>query len=415
MTGEPRGFRLRLHGDPVATLVEGGRGTGHPSYLLQFEPAWVDRIERPILSLGALDWRLDVARRFPGRLPPFLTNLLPEQGGALRRRIARAAAIDEQDDLALLAFVGRDMSGALTCEPVAGVEPTRRIVDQPEPSPLPPAHRLRWSLGGIQLKFSVERRDRVSLPLHGRGSWILKLPDGKHPGLARAEYAAMEWARAVGFDVPDVDLLDPHEVEGLPPDACDNLSEALLIRRFDRGEEGRSIHMEEMASVLRVHPEHKYPDPPSPHAYNLVVVGRLVRRFAGEDALHTFVARVVFDVLVGNGDAHLKNWAFLFPDGRTPRLAPAYDILPTVLYGYPPELALPFTSEKAFRAVDEGRIRQFALKLDASPADLLAVVKRTVHRAVATFDGVMERSGLPAESVRVLRRHWEGLPISRLG
>ena len=414
MTGEPRAVGLRLHEQPVATLVEAGRGTGHPAYILQFERSWVDRVERPVLSLGALDWRMDIARRFPGRLPAFLTNLLPERDGALRRRIARAACIDEQDDMALLLYVGRDMSGAIVCEPTEGVTPARRVLEQSEAPTALPADRLRWSLGGIQLKFSVERRERVVLPLHGRGSWILKIPDIRHPGLARAEYAAMEWARAVGFEVPRVEVMDPHEVDGLPPDACENLSEALLVQRFDRREDLVQIHMEEMASVLRVHPEFKYPDPPSPHAYNLVVVGRLVKRFAGPDALRTLLARVVFDVMAGNGDAHLKNWAFLFPDGRTPQLAPAYDILPTILYGYPPEMALPLTSEKAFRAFDISRIRQWALKLEVSPEEYVDVARETVARAAATFHEVMARCGISGEAVQVLRKHWESLPIVRL-
>lgn len=44
------------------------------------------------------------------------------------------------------------------------------------------------------------------------------------------------------------------------------------------------------------------------------------------------IDRIVLNILVGNGDAHVKNWTFIYPDGSRPQLSPAYDIVPTVLY-----------------------------------------------------------------------------------
>jgi serine/threonine protein kinase HipA of HipAB toxin-antitoxin module len=90
----------------------------------------------------------------------------------------------------------------------------------------------------MQLKFSVDRTDRITLPVDGRhGRWILKIPKASRPGLARAEFAVMEWARAAGFQVPELAIVDPREVEGVPPDAVENIAEALLVRRFDRLED----------------------------------------------------------------------------------------------------------------------------------------------------------------------------------
>ncbi len=415
MSVDERALRLRLHGESVGLLVEQGAGE-RVTYDLHFEQEWISRSPRPVLSLGMLNWRLQTPRRFKGRLPPFLTNLLPERHGALRRRIARAAQLDEHDDVALLGFVGRSLSGALTAEPVRAASPDVRVIEVPM-VPGGAGERLRWSLGGMQLKFSVDRADRVTLPVDGRdGRWILKIPEVNRPTLPRAELAAMEWARLVGFDVPDLEIIDPRQVEGLPEDAFDGISEALLVRRFDRLEDHTPVHMEELASVLQVHPEEKYSEPHDPHpAYHLVSVGRIIARFAGHDALLTFLARVIFDVLVGNGDAHLKNWSFLYHDGRSPSLAPVYDVVPTILFGVPPTLALRFAGGVAFRAVDLARVRQFAVKVGADPDELVRVAQETVARATATFAEAMSLAGLSSAEVAALRAHWEGLPIVRGG
>jgi len=142
-----RALRLRLHGEAVAIVVERGARPRH-HYELVFEPSWAEQLQRPVLSLGALNWRLPIARAFPG-LPPFLTNLLPERGGAMRRRIARAANLDEHDDLAFLRFVGHDMSGAITVEDADAPAPSARVIEEGSEYPAE-AMRLRASFGGIQ-------------------------------------------------------------------------------------------------------------------------------------------------------------------------------------------------------------------------------------------------------------------------
>lgn len=405
-------LRIHLHGDPVATITRYVDAGGTPSFDLIFESSWINRLHRPILSLAALNWRLPYIRRFRRRLPPFLTNLLPEREGALRRRISRAAGLDQNDDFGLLAFVGRDMSGAITAEQTEPIVAHRRVHEIPAATELDTS-RMRWSLGGMQLKFSVDRTDRITLPIHGRGGrWILKLPEPGRPDLPRAELAAMAWARAAGFEVPEMEIVDPRMVDGLPLEAVEGLREALLVRRFDRQDDHRPIHMEEMASVVEAHPEDKYAEASSPHAAkHLVYLGRIVRRFAGEEGLRTFLGRVIFDVVVGNGDAHLKNWAFLFPDARTPRLAPVYDVVPTILFGLDPELALSFAGGRSFRSIDETRVRAFAVKVGASPAEMVNVARDTVSRAVDTFDAAMASSGLEPQRIGAIRRHWESLPI----
>lgn len=114
MTRPPRALSLLLYGEAVARLIDRTGARTRPLFELQFETAYVEHLERPVLTLKCQDWRLDRARRYENRLPAFLENLLPEQDGALRKRIARLGAFDLDDDFALLEFVGGDLAGAIT-------------------------------------------------------------------------------------------------------------------------------------------------------------------------------------------------------------------------------------------------------------------------------------------------------------
>lgn len=410
-----RSLRLCLHGEPVARIQERTDAEGVRRYDFSYLPSYFERFEPPVLSLKLVDYRLDRIYRFGRRLPPMLTNLLPEREGALRRRIARAAEVDESDDIGLLRFVGQDLSGAMTVDLAETEPPVGRIVEVLEPPERVESQRLRWSLGGMQLKFSVDRTDRPTLALRGRGGrWILKIGSPSHPDLPRAELATMLWARHTGFEVPELEIVNPGDVEGLPPDAYGAHTEALLIRRFDRTEAHEPIHMEELAQVMGVHPEHKYCDSRDPRQSNLVDLSRLILRFGGQGELLTFFRRIIFDALAGNGDAHTKNWAFLFRDRRTATLAPVYDVVPTAVLMRDKTFAMPFTSEAAFHALDEARIRQFAGKLNQDPEELLRAARDTVERAIASFDAAMAESGWHEAGVRELQSHWQSLPLLRL-
>jgi len=414
VTAQVRTLTLALHELPVATLTERRRPDGKLSYELDFERAYVGTIDRPVFSLACSDWRLDRSRRFVVGVPSFLRNLLPDPDSGLRRRLARGVGVDAGDDFSLLAALGEDMAGAITARPAASGEEVQAGARSGASWTEPATHRapLRFSLGGAQLKFSVDRTDRVSLPVEGRdGRWILKLPDRGRPGLPRAELAALDWARSTGFQVPDSEIVDPSRVEGLPADVFEGIPEALLVRRFDRAEDHRRIHMEELAQVLSVDPEDKYCEPSGRAQYNLVALARVVRRFAGDDALYEFVGRIVFDLLAGNGDGHLKNFAFLYRDPRRPALAPVYDVVPTILFGYPPELALAFTRERAMRAVDLGRFRQFAGKVGASPDSILDAVRGVIARAAVAFDGAVASAGISSAWQARWKAHWTSLPL----
>ncbi len=82
-------------------------------------------------------------------------------------------------------------------------------------------------------------------------------------------------------------------------------------------------------------------------------------------------------MLIGNADAHLKNWSLVYPDGRTPKLAPAYDLVATGPYIPGDRLALSLGGTKEFAQVDLERIRRFAEKAGLPVRLVLQTVRDT--------------------------------------
>lgn len=289
-------------------------------------------------------------------LPRWFSHLLPE--GRLRVAVAQAANINKNREFELIRRLGAtDLPGAARV-----VEPAAAF---PDAAALPPSAGergedgehplLKFSLAGAQLKFSVYGDDRgLTVPVAGRaGNCIAKFPDGRpgFDGVPEAELAALELARAAGIEVPLVRLVDPSSIGGLDEWAAAAAGQALVIQRFDRrGIDGR-VHMEELAQVLDI-PTAR--DSAKYRGANFETVAVFVAALAGVERVGEVIDRIVLNVLVGNGDAHLKNWAFLYPDGRHPTLSPLYDVLPTVLYIQNDDLGLNLAGNKRFDAVTVG-------------------------------------------------------------
>lgn len=90
-------------------------------------------------------------------------------------------------------------------------------------------------------------------------------------------------------------------------------------------------------------------------------------------------------VLSGNADAHLKNWALIYPDGLHANLAPAYDLVGTIAY---PSLR----SEPAMRWFEppEPTI-ELGKKLDlVTIDDLLAAASYTEVDTLSVMDELSE-------------------------
>jgi serine/threonine-protein kinase HipA len=208
----------------------------------------------------------------------------------------------------------------------------------------------------------------------------------------------------VGMDVPEVQLLDLDAIDGLP-EGIGNLSgPALAVRRFDRTDEG-PVHIEDFAQVFGIWPDDKYK---KASARNIATVLGVE---TDDDAIAEFIRRLVFNTLIGNADMHVKNWSLIYPDRRTPALAPAYDFLSTIPY-IPDEYA-------AIKYVRTKRMSEFSLdELDylAAKARLPEkLVRDTAVETVARFRDLWtaEKTHLPlAKSViDAVEAHMVGLAL----
>jgi serine/threonine-protein kinase HipA len=105
----------------------------------------------------------------------------------------------------------------------------------------------------------MEASKGLTLPVNGvGGDWIVKLPSPRFDAVPENEYAMMTLARAVGIDVPDVQLVATKDITGLPKDLPEAFGQSLAVRRFDRPRPGERVHIEDFAQVFGVYPERKY-------------------------------------------------------------------------------------------------------------------------------------------------------------
>jgi serine/threonine-protein kinase HipA len=266
---------------------------------------------------------------------------------------------------------------------------------------------LRFSLAGVQLKFSMLRRDRgMTLPTNGRGGdWIVKLPDNRYDQVPQNEFSMMSWARLTGITVPEVELVKVADIEGLPQGVKLREDTAFAIRRFDRPEPGRRIHMEDMAQVLGLYSDDKY------KKYNYETIAKIILNVAGLESLHEFLRRLAFILAIGNGDAHHKNWSLLYPDGLHAELSPAYDLVSTIQYMPNDTLALNLARSKRFEDVSLASFERLARKLDLATEDVLPVVKGAVEATLQSWHEHHAHWPLSAEFKQRIESHWKIVPL----
>jgi serine/threonine-protein kinase HipA len=167
----------------------------------------------------------------------------------------------------------------------------------------------------------------------------------------------MQFARAIGIETADTGLVPVGEIEGLPHVFQKAKSNALWVKRFDRTEKAR-MHMEDFNQLYGQFPDKKYKN------FSYSNMAGDLARIIGFEAVQEFIRRIVFSAAIGNADMHLKNWTLLYPDGRTPRLSPAYDLVSTIAYLDDFTMALSLVAkERDVRNFDEDLLRRFAVKV----------------------------------------------------
>ena len=368
---------------------------------------------RPVVGQWFEDQRHAVQRgERPGDLPSFFANMIPE--GDLRIRIGSRLGVSSDDDFGFLCAVGTDLPGAIVVRAQGGERPGHT----PPPREDDPTDAgWRFSLAGVQLKFSMKREgDRLTMPgRDDRGEWIVKVALDQYPDLCANEWVTMQWARLAGFDVPEIELRVLRDLVGAPHE-IDPATPVFVIRRFDR-ESGRDrggpsrarntrVHQEDFQQIVGRQPSKKYDD----ITYEGVAV--LAARIVGDNAYHEVLRRLVFVVASGNNDAHMKNWSVTYPDGIRAQLSPLYDQVFTAQWpAFSVQMALKLGGTKEFAAVTLARFRELARRLGRPPEEAETIVTATMARIAAAWAEVRDAVAVTDAYRAALRRHWQKVPL----
>jgi serine/threonine-protein kinase HipA len=297
----------------------------------------------------------------------FFDNLLPEEES--RVLLAREAKLELSDAFALLVAYGAESAGALTLlEPGAsstdeGLQPlqddvlSRRIRALPRAALSADAPK-RMSLAGAQYKLAAVEIDGALHEPRGRTpSMVILKPDhpriDDYPHSAANEWFCMTLAKRMGLDVPEVRLRHVPEA-------------VYVINRFDRQGAWPAVrrrHVVDACQLLSKDRSYKYAlsTPETLRA----LVERCDERASTRLALFQWV---IFNSLIGNGDAHLKNLSFfVFPEGF--RLAPFYDLISTASYAPGgqwgrAELTMPIGEARHFGELRRSDFLRFAWSID---------------------------------------------------
>nr|WP_319514388.1 type II toxin-antitoxin system HipA family toxin [uncultured Cohaesibacter sp.] len=267
----------------------------------------------------------------------FFSGLLPDEGA--RRRLAAALGVSKENAFGLLEIIGGECAGALSLLPEGstlpdltseGIDPLsadhlEKILTLLRDRPLLGGEEgVRLSLAGAQDKLAVCLvGDAVALPQDGRPTTHILKPfiEGLE-GTVENELFCMKLAAKMGFDVPAVSM------------SSSNKTGFILVERYDRqlGKDGQilKLHQEDFCQALSVPPEIKYEEEGGPGITAAQELIQQATRSPAADRL-AFQKMLIFHYLVGNADAHAKNFSLLYRS-NVPDLAPLYDIVCTAAY-----------------------------------------------------------------------------------
>jgi serine/threonine-protein kinase HipA len=346
-----RRLDVYLHDDPVGQLVQSDNG----EMSFQYGKDWLERADAVPLS-RSLPLRKERFRRKECR--GFFSGILPEQ--SKREMIARNLGISSRNDYAMLERIGGECAGAVTFLPEGEGFPERDygyrelseaelasiLKELPRRPLLAGEEGIRLSLAGAQDKVAVRIEDgKICLPLGGAPStYILKPNVERFEGVVFNEAFCMELAAASGLVAAPVQI---RNVNG---------TDFLLIERYDRYHRPvpggapvvERLHQEDFCQALGIVPENKYQKEGGPSLTQCFALVRDVSSAPVVD-LARLLDAVIFNYIVGNNDAHGKNFSLLYrgADGTLDvRLSPLYDVVSTLYY---PELS----PEMAMRIGDQ--------------------------------------------------------------
>ena len=303
-------------------------------------------------------------------LHPFFDNLCAE--GWLKNAQTRALGLRRDDRFSLLLAFGTDLAGAVSVidpEPVGDIK-----IDHGDPENLA-ALSARASLSGVQPKLGAIKEGRLFRPVKRgeRATHIAKLPSPALPDILGLEYITTQACAAL--------LKEDIVAEMTLAPLKDVAERALLVKRFDRTEDGKQLHFEEFNQLLGNRSEDK-DEACYEHMADFIIQNGDICLRAECD---TLFRRVMACILTGNTDAHLKNFAMAHTESGL-RLTPSYDLVAAACYPEYQTLAL------GIEGAENMRIGSIGPKNIARLGNLFGLPDKAVMLAVSDFASRLDKA-----------------------
>jgi serine/threonine-protein kinase HipA len=329
-----------------------------------------------------------------GLVIPWLTNLLPE--GDPLRALTQMIGISSEDVLGLLEAAGGDVAGALSIgerKPAGDpgyhwFEDERQletiINELPRRPFLADEEGVSMSLAGAQNKLPVHSEgERLAIPVNGAPStYILKPDNPRLPGSVQNEALCMVLAARAGLPVAEV-------TTGVAGER-----QFLLVTRYDRsGPDGavRRIHQEDFCQALGRFPAAKYEfNRTGRRGPSLAEMFELCRDHMTARDINHLLDAIIFNVAVGNVDAHAKNFSILLEPGLV-RLAPLYDLMSGLAWeGITHNNAQEIGGQRRSRYVYSRHWRRLAEAAGLSPRGTVKRVEQVVGSVLDQLDAAAQ-------------------------
>lgn len=356
--------------------------------VFQYSQDWLNNIERPI----SLSLPCSPKKYSPAISTAFFENLLPENNA--RTILAFNRRFDKKDVFAFLENFGEDCAGALSiiheerkidftsgqyeCINTELTAALDKIMSNPGKYTLfPEMKKARLSIAGAQDKLPVYiEKDQFYLPVTSGSptTHIIKPANAGFPDIPRNEAFCMELAHHVGLWVPDSRLMKigTHEL--------------FVVNRYDREKTTRTInriHQEDFCQAMGLPADRKYQKSGGPGFLQCRQLADEFLSDSGVDVRINFVRIMIFNYLIGNHDAHGKNFSVLHEPAL--KLAPFYDLLSTQVYPLDNKFAMAIGQTYRRDRISDHSFKKFALDMNIRPQKLDSLMVEMLQAVTKSY------------------------------
>jgi len=355
---------------------------------------------------------------------PFFSNLLPDQ--LARWKIARILGVSEKNPFALLEIIGGECAGAIAFYP-EGKSPHQENHDDIQ---ILEEHHLDGIFEELKRRPLFAGEKDIRLSLAGAQDKLAVRMIGDQIALMRGGAPTTHILKTLITDFEDIKHSVHNELFCLTlAERCTIIAAHaqirhtakqpfLLVKRYDRKWQGDKVvrlHQEDFCQALSIPPETKYQREGGPgisdclNAIQKYSIQPIADRIA-------FLNVVIFNYLIGNADAHGKNFSLLHEDGK-PRLAPAYDLLCTAVYSsLSPKMAMKigrkYDPEDVHLRHWLSLVPDSATARNAMEKNLIEMARKTIEQAIK-LKADLEKTGVTSpvfdEILRVIKQRSENI------